>query len=66
MLQFSLSAHIFEILNIFKILKKKILINLFHFYSFAKDFSLNIVYLILTLFRYVKNITLEGTVSRIF
>ena len=31
----------------------------------AKDFLLNIVYLILKPFRDVKNITLEGTVSQI-
>ena len=31
----------------------------------AKDFSLNIVYLILKPFRDVKNITLEGTTSQI-
>ena len=38
----------------------------FHFYFLAKDSLLNIVYLISKLFRDVKNITLEGTVSQIF
>ena len=55
-----------EILNIFNFLCKKILINFFHFYFLAKDFSLNIPYLILKLLRDVQNITLEGTVSQIF
>ena len=52
----------FEILNIEILLGKPILITIFHFYFLAKDFS----HLILKLFRGVKNITLEGTVSQIF
>ena len=58
----SLSAHVFEILNTLKFVGKEILFNFIHFYFWAKDFSLNIVYSILKLFRNVKNITLEGTV----
>ena len=37
----------------------------FYFYFLDEDFSLIIVYLIMKLFIYVKNITLEGTVSQI-
>ena len=37
----------------------------FHFYFLAEDFSHNIVYFMMKLFRHVKNITLEGTVSQI-
>ena len=40
-------------------------ISFFYFYFLDEDFSLNIVYLIMKLFIYVKNITLEGTVSQI-
>ena len=40
-------------------------INFFSLYFLFKDFSLNIVYLILKLFKDVKNITLEGTVTQI-
>ena len=46
-------------------LEMKILINFFHFYFLAKDFSLNIVNLTLKFCRDHNNINLEGTVSHI-
>ena len=37
-----------------------------HFYFFIQDFSLNITWILLILYRHVHNIHMEGTVSQIF